>query len=549
MSHHRRSGTPDGTEVSTSEALLVEPSAHLPDPARRRHGPALARAVDLPGARRGHRRRHDQERELPLQRRRLAQPAAQPVDPGAARGRPGGRDHHPQRRPVRRLGARRSRRTSPAGCSSTSPASRSWRSSSSCIARRGACSAWSTACWSPSSRCPRWSSRSARSTSTAASCSPGRAATGSTPATCRSDFLALGTKAVLTIPVLTIIALVVLAAVGYYLLHRTRRPRALRDRLRPRRRRPLRPASVRRRVLAAFVLSGALAGLAGVLYAARYGTVSSGAGSGIELQAVAAVVIGGVAIFGGSGTVWGAAIGAVPAGHHQPRAAQPRHRGLLAARRRRRADPRRHRPRPGPGQPPGHASSSKRGTRMSTIDRRAAAAPTPTYSAAAVAAGAAHPRVGGHRPARRGGRSTRIGQRAELRRPADAKFLLQDIAPILLIALPMTLIIITGEIDLSVASILGLSSVLLGVLHERRLSDPGRRAARAPASARVCGALNGFLVAYVGLPSLAVTIGTLALYRGHRGRPARHQGGHRLPREVDRPGHRAPSATAASRWS
>jgi rhamnose transport system permease protein len=64
-------------------------------------------------------------------------------------------------------------------------------------------------------------------------------------------------------------------------------------------------------VIGAFVLSGAMAGLAGVLYAARYGTVSSGAGTGIELQAVAAVVIGGVAIFGGSGTVWGAAIGAV----------------------------------------------------------------------------------------------------------------------------------------------------------------------------------------------------------------------------------------------
>ena len=67
---------------------------------------------------------------------------------------------------------------------------------------------------------------------------------------------------------------------------------------------------VKRRVLGAFVLCGALAGLAGVVYAARYGTVSSGAGYGIELQAVGAAVIGGVAIFGGSGTVWGAAIGA-----------------------------------------------------------------------------------------------------------------------------------------------------------------------------------------------------------------------------------------------
>jgi rhamnose transport system permease protein len=68
---------------------------------------------------------------------------------------------------------------------------------------------------------------------------------------------------------------------------------------------------VSRRVVGAFVLSGALAGLAGVLYAARYGTVSSSAGTGIELQAVAAAVIGGIAIFGGSGTVWGAALGAV----------------------------------------------------------------------------------------------------------------------------------------------------------------------------------------------------------------------------------------------
>jgi rhamnose transport system permease protein len=59
------------------------------------------------------------------------------------------------------------------------------------------------------------------------------------------------------------------------------------------------------------VLSGALAGLAGVFYAARYGTVDSQAGSGWELQAVGAAVIGGVAITGGVGTVWGAAIGAV----------------------------------------------------------------------------------------------------------------------------------------------------------------------------------------------------------------------------------------------
>ncbi|WP_122816035.1 ABC transporter permease [Nocardioides pantholopis] len=123
------------------------------------------------------------------------------------------------------------------------------------------------------------------------------------------DFLALGTKTILTIPVLTIIALVVLAAVGYY-LHTARGGRELYAIGSDPDAAKLYGLPVTRRVLVAFVISGALAGLAGVVYAARYGTVSSGAGLNIELQAVGAAVIGGVAIFGGSGTVWGAALGA-----------------------------------------------------------------------------------------------------------------------------------------------------------------------------------------------------------------------------------------------
>jgi rhamnose transport system permease protein len=92
-------------------------------------------------------------------------------------------------------------------------------------------------------------------------------------------------------------------------------------------------------------------------------------------------------------------------------------------------------------------------------------------------------------------------------------YLLLDVTPILLIALPMTLVIVTGEIDLSVASVVGLSSVLVGVLHEGGFSIP-TAAAIAIVVGALCGALNGYLVAHVGLPSLAVTIGTLALYRG-----------------------------------
>jgi rhamnose transport system permease protein len=84
---------------------------------------------------------------------------------------------------------------------------------------------------------------------------------------------------------------------------------------------------------------------------------------------------------------------------------------------------------------------------------------------------------------------------------------------IAIMTLPMTLIIISGEIDLSVASILGMSSALLGVLWSHHWPMIAIFAAVAVAGA-VAGAINGLLVTRLGLPSLAVTIGTLALYRG-----------------------------------
>jgi rhamnose transport system permease protein len=68
---------------------------------------------------------------------------------------------------------------------------------------------------------------------------------------------------------------------------------------------------VERVVLGAFVASGALAGLAGFLFLSRFGTITVNAGNGLELQSVAAAVVGGVNIFGGSGTVVGALLGAL----------------------------------------------------------------------------------------------------------------------------------------------------------------------------------------------------------------------------------------------
>ncbi|MEV0155798.1 ABC transporter permease [Micromonospora sp. NPDC050686] len=122
--------------------------------------------------------------------------------------------------------------------------------------------------------------------------------------------LRMGTATILGVPVLALFAIAVLVAAGY-LLRNYRSGRELYaigsdpDAAR------LSGIAVGRRVFFAFVTSGALAGLAGVLYAARFGTLDANAGLGIELNVVAAVVVGGVAIFGGSGSVYGAALGAV----------------------------------------------------------------------------------------------------------------------------------------------------------------------------------------------------------------------------------------------
>jgi rhamnose transport system permease protein len=124
------------------------------------------------------------------------------------------------------------------------------------------------------------------------------------------DFLALGTGQILTIPILTIVALIVLAAAAWY-MRNTRGGREYYAIGSDPAAAELYGLRVTRRILTAFVLSGALAGLAGVFYAARYGTVNSQAGAGWELDAVGAAVIGGIAITGGVGSVWGAAIGAV----------------------------------------------------------------------------------------------------------------------------------------------------------------------------------------------------------------------------------------------
>ena len=82
-----------------------------------------------------------------------------------------------------------------------------------------------------------------------------------------------------------------------------------------------------------------------------------------------------------------------------------------------------------------------------------------------------------------------------------------------LMALGLTFVVIAGEIDISVASVLAVSVVVLGQVYEAG-ANIWFAATVGLLVATGLGLLNGVLVAVVGLPSLAVTLGTLAAYRG-----------------------------------
>jgi rhamnose transport system permease protein len=88
-----------------------------------------------------------------------------------------------------------------------------------------------------------------------------------------------------------------------------------------------------------------------------------------------------------------------------------------------------------------------------------------------------------------------------------------NMGEIAIMALPLLLIVMVGEIDLSVAAMLGLSGTVMGYLFQHGSSVWVAMIAALVVGA-VGGALNGLLVAGFGLPSIAVTIGTLTLFRG-----------------------------------
>jgi AI-2 transport system permease protein len=89
-----------------------------------------------------------------------------------------------------------------------------------------------------------------------------------------------------------------------------------------------------------------------------------------------------------------------------------------------------------------------------------------------------------------------------------------DFVTVAIIALFMTLVIITGGIDLSTGSIVGLSSVVMGLLWQELSFNIWIAVIVAIAVGALCGIFNGFLVAYVEVQAMVATLGTSFLYAG-----------------------------------
>lgn len=96
--------------------------------------------------------------------------------------------------------------------------------------------------------------------------------------------------------------------------------------------------------------------------------------------------------------------------------------------------------------------------------------------------------------------------------PANLTDLFLANMPVMIIAVGMTMIILTGEIDISVGSIFAICSVVMGLCASRGLAIPISALIACIAGA-VCGALNGALIAYVRIPSIVATLATMVALR------------------------------------
>ena len=256
-----------------------------------------------------------------------------------------------------------------------------------------------------------------------------------------------------------------------------------------------------RTVVMVFALHGFFAGIATLVYATQLRVIQSNTPAGLELTVITAAVVGGVSILGGVGTVVGADSGRHP---HRRDHQRPRLRQYLAlldrrpARRPHSCDC--HRRHPAPAAPRGAG-----------MDEMTVAAQTRRPQAAALA-----------RPARDSCLpSSSLSPSSGSARLNDRFLTLDNIlnqgrlmTEIGLIALPMTFVIITGGIDLSVGAIVGLCAVMLGYSWKTFGFPLPLAIAFSLFVGASAGFVNGLVITRVKVPPLIMTIATLALYRG-----------------------------------
>ena len=248
-----------------------------------------------------------------------------------------------------------------------------------------------------------------------------------------------------------------------------------------------------------FSLCGLLGGVAGVMWGILFGTINATAASGVTLQVIAAVVVGGVNIFGGSGTVFGAALGALFLGFVVQRADPASPLAVLAAGDLRLRHPRRGRARCGPAAPVpangGRAATAMNGGRRGVI---ASLARWETLLAIVLI--------------------MLIGIGASLSpvflTPRNFANLIAAVIEVAIMSLPMALIIISGEIDLSVESMVGLSARGPRNPVCRGRPDRARHPASCSWSVRSAACSTACSSPGWASPRWWSRSGTLALYRG-----------------------------------
>ena len=209
-------------------------------------------------------------------------------------------------------------------------------------------------------------------------------------------------------------------------------------------------------VFSVFAITGALTGFAAALNAVRFEQIPSNAGLGLELKVIAAVVVGGVSITGGRGTILGAMLGVVLLGLDRPRTHLSRVQRLLGARHRRRDHSRRR----FDGRSQFAVEAQCRSRCRSASIGHSASAGSPTESGRSP--WCCFSRSPSSPP------SVRISLRAE-----NFFEVVRLSVELGLLSLAMTPIVITGGIDLSVGSMMALAAIVFGAAwHDGGLPIP-----------------------------------------------------------------------------